>query len=835
VAREVLIAPSMGSLLDDIRFAARMMAKHIGVTAVLVLTLGLGIGASTTIFSVVDAVVIRALPYRDADRLVRIYTEFLPTSGQGALHRFWTSAPEYNEYAKACRSCASVAAYNSSGASLGGGDRPVRITAAYATSSLLPTLGVAPERGRVFGPDEDRPGDPTVIVLSHGLWQRTFGGVPDIVGKKITLDTMPVTVVGVMPDGFDFPGNGVEAWIPIGIKPDATDWGGHNYNLIARLRDGVGIGAARGEIDALMAGWSKGLGPKEHQLDKVHHPMIMFPLKDEVVGSLSVTLWLLQAAVLFVLLIAIANISNLLLARAEARGREIAVRQAIGATRRRLVRQFLTESVVLGILGGALGVLIAVWALDGLVALLPSSAPRVQEIHLDVRALLFAMGCTLAASLVFGLAPVLHTRVDDLHGALKEGSQRTTGSRSQRRLRRALVVSEVALAVVLVIGCGMMIRSFVRLQHVDLGFEPDHVLTMELQLPGKTYPTTAATNVFWRRLEDKARGVAGVESNTLLGGLPPERRLNANDIAFPGKVQDMHGVPWNVDFWQPVGDDAMKTLGSRVVLGRALAPTDAEGAPLVVMINQAFARTFFPGEDPIGKEIWLTPWDEKSPKQRVVGVVEDMKNGGIDRPSGSEVYFPLWQVGAVDPSGFGQMSLVVRTQGDPRALVPALERAVAEIDPSLPVSKVRTMDDVLWEAVARPRFLTFLLGAFALLALALAGIGIYGVMSYTVEQRTHEIGIRMALGATPASVRWMVLRQATALAGIGIAIGLAAAAAVAGVLGDELRTMMYEVDRTDPMTFAGVGVVVLAASVLASYVPARRATRVEPTVALRSE
>ncbi|HTJ40931.1 MAG TPA: ABC transporter permease [Kofleriaceae bacterium] len=823
------------SLVADVRFALRMMVKNLGVTAVLILTLGLGIGASTTIFSVVDSVVIKALPYPDSDRLVRLYSEFLPESGEGALHKFWISPPEYKVLTQECTSCASIGAYGLRSASIGGGDRPVRVPSVYATASLLPTIGVAPELGRWYSADEDKPGDPTAIVIGHDLWKDTFGGEADIIGKKVTWNAIPVTIVGVMPAGFDFPGPGTQVWVPARIKYDQDDWGSHNWNVIARLEDGVSIAQARSELDTIVEHLSKEGGPKIHRPDPKHHPLEMFWLKDEVVGSLSVTLWLLQAAVLFVLLIAVANLSNLLLARAEARGREIAVRQAIGATRRRLVRQFLTESVVLGLAGGALGILIAVWALDATVALLPSSAPRLHEIHLDTRALGFALACTLAASFVFGLAPILHTRVDDLHGALKDGSLRTSGTRSQRRLRRALVVSEVSLAVVLVIGCGMMIRSFMRLQQVDLGMKPDHVLTMQLQLHHKTYSNAQQSNAFWRRLEDKIRALPGVESMTLLDGTPPERPIIANDIAFPGKVEDKKGAPWNVDYWQPVGDDALPTLGIKLVSGRALAPSDDESAPPVVMINRAFARKFFPGEDPLGKEIWLTPWNDKSPHQRIVGVVDDVKNGGLDKPAGTEVYFNLWQVGQVDTDGFNQMTVAVRTSGDPMALAPAVQRAIAELDPTLPVSKVQSMDGVLWEAVARPRFLMFLLGAFAVLALVLAAVGIYGVMSYTVAQRTHEIGIRMALGATPKSVRWMVLRQAGGLTVVGVVIGLVAATIVSYALGAELSSMMFESERVEPITFALVGLVVIAASLVASYVPARRATRVQPTVALRSE
>jgi len=823
------------SLIADVRFALRMMAKHVGVTTVLILTLGLGIGASTTIFSVVDAVLIKPLPYPQPGQLVRVYTEFVNESGRTLFSKFRVSPPEYFELAGSTRSFSSIGAWEPGAASLSGGDRPVHIRIARVTASFLPTMGVAPALGRTLGADEDRPGAAHAVVLSDALWRRVYGADPAVIGRKVMLDAVPATIVGVMPAGFGFPDDEVEAWTPLGLDPASTRWGNHNENVVARLGAGVTIAQARSELDTLMDGWAKGRGHGDaHVLSRDRHPVKIFPLKDEVVGSLTVTLWLLQGAVLFVLLIAIANVANLLLARAEARSREIAVRHALGANRRRLVRQFLTESVVLGVAGGGLGILAAVWALDVLIAILPHGVPRAGEIHLDAGALWFATACTLGASLVFGLAPVLHTRVDDLPGALKEGGTRATASRSRRRLRQVLVVSEIAIATVLVIGCGMMIRSFLRLQRVDLGFEPDHLLTMEVDLPGRTYPDAKATTRFWRELEDRARALPGVTRATVVAGMPPSRHPVDNDLALPGRTPDPKN-PWNVAFWQAVGDDALPTLGTRLLAGRALDARDAAGAPHVVLVNQAFARRFFPGEDPVGQLVQLVPWKQGEPPQRVVGLVEDMKQHGIDQPSGTEIYFSVRQVPDFDPTGFRRMYVVVRTAGDPRAMAPALERVLASIDPTLPAAHVRTMDDLVWEAVARPRFLTLLLLAFAGLAVALAGIGIYGVMSYSVVQRTHEIGIRMALGATPAAVRRMILRQAAVLAAIGLVIGVAAAAALEVALGGRLTALMYRVDRADPILFAGVCVLVLGIALVASYLPARRATRVAPTTALRSE
>jgi putative ABC transport system permease protein len=523
------------------------------------------------------------------------------------------------------------------------------------------------------------------------------------------------------------------------------------------------------------------------------------------------------------------------------------VRHALGARRWRLVRQFLTESLLLAVIGGALGVLAATWMLDAIVALIPKSAPRVGEIGLDGRSILFAVACSLGASILFGLAPILHARKTDIHSSLKEGSLRTTGSKARLRVRRALVITEIALAVVLVVGCGVMLKSFLRLQDVNLGFAPEKLLTAELELPAHAYTDNAAVNGFWQRVQDRVHALPGVEGATLVSGLPPVRPLNANDIGFPDRPEpvrgDRSGVPWNVDYWQAVGDDAFATLGARLVKGRTFAPTDSADAPGVVVVNAAFAERFFPGQDAIGQRITLAPWfDEDDPEEKdkvhhqtIVGVVADLKQAGVDRPAGTEVFFSLWQAPKQISEAFRTATLVVRTTGDPAGMAPSLARAVASVDPTLPVSKLRTMNDVVWEAVARPRFLTFLLTAFAAMALLLAGVGIYGVMSHTVAQRTHEIGVRVALGAQPKQVRRMVLRQAGVLAGIGVVIGVAASIGLQVVLGAELRGALYGGTLGNPVLLGVVALGVTGAALLATWVPARRATQVQPTVALRTE
>ncbi len=834
----------MRSLWLDIRFALRLMAKTPALTAVLALTLALGIGASTTIFSVVHSVVLRPLPYAQPDRLVRVYTEF---PGGLGLHRFWVSPPEFDDLRRECRTtCSAVAAWTTGTASISGGDRPVRVDANYATAELLPVLGVKPILGRWFDASEVHPGDPQVIVLGYDVWQRAFGGDPTVIGRKVRVDAMPMTVIGVMPKGFDFLDR-QQAWLPLTIDFEKARRSSHFLSVLVQLAPGASIQAFRDELAALTKGWqAKFIPGKQHAIHAGNHPMIGLPFQADLVGSLATTLWLLQGAVLFVLLISIVNVANLLLARSETRTREVAVRHALGASRRRLMRQFLTESTLQGLLGGALGILVAVWAVDGVTALIPQSAPRASEISLDATAVVFAVACAFVASLLFGMAPIFHARRTDLHGALKDGSKGTTATKARLRVRRGLVIGEIALAVVLVIGCTVMVRSFNRLQHVDLGMNPEHVLVFELELPDKAYPGRTG-GAFWDRLQDRLRALPGAKAASLIGKRPPIRPMNANDISFvgktpvPGAIAQQLGLPvWNVDYWQSIGDGGVEVLGARIVRGRDITRSDDANAPGVVLINEAFAKKFYPHEDPIGQQIVVSGGDpDKEPHQTIVGIVADLKNAGIEKPAGTEVFIPWrqWpQIAVGAPTEFPNiMNAVIRTDGDPEELTSALHQLVADLDPTLPVSKLQAMDDLMWEAVARPRFLAFLLTCFAGIALLLAAVGIYGVMAHTVAQRTQEIGLRVALGATPSHVRGLVLRQASMLVAAGVAIGLSAAVVLQIALDASLRNLFYGAELSQPVLLGGVAIMVAATALLATWIPARRATKIEPTIALRSE
>jgi putative ABC transport system permease protein len=823
----------MSSLWLDVRYTLRMMAKAPGLTAVLIITLALGIGASTTIFSIVSSVVLRPLPYEGADRLVRLYTQI---TRQSESPRYGVSVPQLRDLLADCRACAPLAAWVSRTSLLSTGERAVRVRATYATHQLLPLLGIRPVLGRWFEEAEDRPGDPQVVVIGHDVWQRVFAGDPRILGKQVRLDARPATVIGVMPRGFSFPER-EEIWVPAGL--DLNRQGNETsffLSAIARLAPDASLASVRDQLAVTSRRWTDFLNTLTARAGFPPSTLEIRPVgfQTDLVGSLATTLWLLQGAVLFVLLIAIVNIANLLLARSESRTREVAVRHALGASRRRLVRQFVTESLILGLCGGALGGLLAMWALDGVLALIPREAPRVDEIALDTRAVWFAVVASIAAALVFGLAPILHARRSDLHGALKDGSSRMTGGRTRLRARRVLVIGEIALAVVLVVGCTVMVRSFLRLQRVELGFAPDHLLSFGVELPTKTYPAMEA-DAFWRRLSERLRALPGVHGAALIQGRPPTRPGASNAINLPGRTPDDNEPDWLTDHMQTFDSDAIATLGARVIRGRGFTASDGPGAPAVAMVNASFAAKFFSGRDPVGQQVQLL--SRKQPRFTVIGVVADIKTGGLDQPAGAELILPLWQhTSAWDPPfPMSQMFAVVRTVGEPADLIPAVQRAVAELDPELPLFEVRTMDDVMWEAVARPRFLMFLLLSFAGIALVLAAIGIYGVMAHTVAQRTHEIGLRVALGAPPAQVRAMVLRQAATLVAAGVAIGLAAAVALSHGLGASLRGLLYGEPLIQPVLLAAVALTVVVTALLATWIPARRATRVEPTVALRSE
>jgi predicted permease len=645
------------------------------------------------------------------------------------------------------------------------------------------------------------------------VWQRAFAGDRAIVGRTIRLDAQPVTVIGVMPPGFDFLDR-IEAWIPYGLDPARASGSEHFLHAVARLAPGATIDALDAELAALVPGWAPHYASSDPPPSS-SHPFYARSLQADVIKTVATPLWLLQGAVLLVLVIAIVNVANLLITRAESRSREIAVRHALGASRRRLVRQLLTESLMLGLCGGGLGVLVAVWGVAGLLAILPRAAPRYTELRLDGTAVAFAAGCAVASSLVFGLAPILHARRTDLHGALKDGSSRMTGSRGGARLRRVLVIGEIALAIPLVVVCSVLVRGFLRSQEIKPGFAPDHLLTFGIALPRAVYPGTTGDEL-WHRLEDRMRGLTGVRHVALLDTLP---LISGNQI-WGFEIPDRPRPPGEplrlADQGRVAGDDAFATLGARIVRGRGFTAEDAPGAPDVAVINQAFAARYFPGEDPIGRQLVISAGARALPRT-IVGVFADIQQE-LDRPPGTELMIPLWQFAALyePPQSYRSLIVAIRTTGDPAALLPAAQRAI-------------------WLVNARTRILAQFLSVFAGLALALAAVGIYGVMAHSVAQRTAEIGLRVALGAPPAQVRAMVLRQAAALVAAGLALGLGAAIAIDRALGAGVQDLFYGERLAEPGMCAAVALAIAATALVASWIPARRATRIEPTVALRNE
>jgi putative ABC transport system permease protein len=819
----------MGTLGQDLRLALRLLLKRPAFTAIAALTLALGIGANSAIFSVVYGAVLRPLPYPEPERLVRLYTQF-PSLG---FERFWFSSPELFELQEGAASFESLGAWNSFDANLSGGGEPMRVTVTGGSGRLLETLGIAPALGRGFSDEQTLPGAERQMLLSHGLWKRAFGADRDVAGRIVQLDGLATEIVGVMPEGFAFPEREMDAWMPLTLDRAAQNRGGHYLSLIGRLRRGVSLEQARAEMGPLMAR-SMEEHRGRHPFDPEKHPIVMYPLHEELVGEARPGMLLLLGAVGFVLLIACANVANLTLARAEVRQKELAVRTALGASRLRLLRQFLAESLMLGLLGGALGLLLAIWGLEMLLALGPDIIPRSGEIHIDAAVLGFTLLLSLGTGLVFGLVPALCSGTRDPYAVLKSATRSATAGRERQRLRKSLIVAEVALAVVLVAGSGLLLRSFAGLLAVDPGFDPERMATMQLDLVEPLVPEGSEVLRFYDELQERVRALPGVVGATVMSGLPPNRRINANDIGFVGlePAPAGQGPAWNVDYWQVVGQEYFRTMGIRLLEGRYLDERDREGAAGAVVVNETMARRFWPGQSPVGRQLRVTPWHEDVPPQTIVGVVADVKQQGLGAPTGTEVYMTARQLQELKVGVPRNLNLVVRVErGDPLALVPAVREIVRAMDASVPLAKVRSMREVFGDAVARPRFLAALLGAFAALALVLAAVGIYGVLTYSVAQRTGEIGIRMALGARRAQVLGMVVRQGMGLVLAGIGIGIAMALA----LGRLLEGLLFGVSAQDPVTFALVPAILGAVALLACAVPARRATKVDPIVALRYE
>ena len=820
----------MRTFWQDFRFGLRALLKSPGFTLVAVAALALGVGANTAIFSVVNAVLLRALPYGNSERLVTLYTwrEGAPEP-RGPL-----SFPDLLDYAAQAKSIEYLAAYQGVGTvmSTGAGDEPERVRGTEVMADLFPALGVRPALGRVFTREEDVEGGPPVIVMSDGLWRRRFGADPSIVGREVRMGLAgrPFTVLGVMPPGFKFPPATTEAidyYIPFVTQnmrngADAMkDRDSVFIDTVAKLRDGATVEQARAEVATIAAR----LEAQYPESNTKRHARVA-SLHEELVGEVRPALLILLAAVGLVLLIACANVANLLLARAAARTREMALRTALGASRWRVVRQLLTESLMLSLAGGAAGLLLAVWGVDAIVKLSPGSVPRLADTTIDARVFLFALGVSALTGLLFGLAPALQASKTDLAGSLKEGGRSGTAGAARNRTRAVLVVSEVALSLVLLAGAGLLLKSFRALVLTDPGYSPERVLAVTVALDTRKFADGESRAGYFREAVSRIEGLPGVESAGLTRLLPLGRSDIWESFNIAGRPRFAPGSRNSARSYT-VSPGYFRSLAVPVRRGRAFAPSDAKNSTPVIIINEAFARRYFEGQEPVGQHLTFEDENNKPlPEREIVGVVGNVRFGSLNDEEVPEYYIPFEQT----PSGVAEV--VVRAKGeDAAALAPAVRAALKGVDPNLLIWETRTMDELVGRSVAPQRFNVVLLGLFAALAVLLAAVGLYGVMSYTVTQRTHEIGIRMALGAQGRDVLRMVIRQGMLLTLLGLAVGLAGALMLTRLM----TKLLYGVSATDPVVFAAVSLLLAAVALFSCLVPALRATRVDPMVALRYE
>ncbi|MEJ2203416.1 MAG: ABC transporter permease [Gemmatimonadota bacterium] len=815
-----------GETLRDVRYGLRQLRRAPVFTVIAVMTLALGIGANTAVFSVLNGVLLRPLPYAAPERLVMVTSAF-PTMD---FDRFWISPPEYFELREWNQAFKDVGGYRTGSAAIETLDQPLRVTSAVATWSLFPTLGVQAVRGRTFSPEEDLPGAEPVVLISHGLWERAFGGDPGIIGSSVRVSGQPRTVVGVLPEDFDVEDAAVDVWTPTNIDPSdhVNRRGNHFLNVVARLADGVTLERAQADLDRLELRWQEEYGDT-HAPSPDFHPYQASDLRTDLLGDVRPAMFLLMGAVAFVLLIACANVANLLLARSEQRHREVAVRVAMGAGRGRLVRQLLAEGVTLGLAGGLVGLGLGYLAVETILTVNPD-IPRAGGIQLDGTVMAFTAAVAVATGLLFGLAPLLNTTLARVGGALSEGGARATHGSAGARVRKALVVAEVGLAVVLLTGSGLMLRSLSALQDVDLGFDPENLLSFQISLPNGAYATPQDVVGFYDDLLGRVRALPGVVSATAMSGLPPLRDVDANDTEFEGVPRTEDGPAHNVDYWTGVQADFLETTGIQVVEGRGFESADEGRDDLVMLVNERLARTFYPGSTPVGRRLRPCCGDD-NPWLTVVGVVADVKQAGVNNDAGTELFFLNPQIGRTGYFAYRTMSMVVRTERDPLLLAPPIRRILGELDAAIPMADVQSMETHVARTMAQPRFLTLLLGLFAAIALVLAAVGTYGVMSYSVAARNREIGIRMAMGAEALSVQRMMLVQGTFLAGAGVILGIGGAMGLTRFLSSQL----FVVSATDPQTFVVAPLFLGAVALLACFLPARRATRVDPVQALRDE
>jgi len=819
----------MDTLLQDVRLALRRLARNPGFAAVAIATLALGIGANTAIFSVIDRVLLQPLPYSQPDRLVRLQLKFRDGFGQSV------SIPKLMAWKQHTQAFQAMAAYNFSGPglNLSGGVTPEQVKAIHVSSDFFPVFDASTLLGRVFGADEDRPGGPRLAVMSHGLWLRRFGGDPAVVGRTLVLDGEPYTVIGVLRAAFrSYPP--ADLFLPLQADPATTNQG-HFLTVAARLKPGVTLDTAKAEMavaaERFRQQYPDAIGKEESATAA--------PFGESIVGDVRQPLLVLLAAVAMVLLIACANVANLQLAQAMGRSRELAIRGAVGAVRSRIIRQLLTESLVLALLGAAVGLVVSVVGVRALLALGPDTLPRAGELAvqapLDLRVLGFTLGCALLTGFVFGLVPALQISRTDPQATLKDTSSRA-GTGRHHYTRSALVVVETALAIVLLIGAALLIRTFSSLRSVDAGFNPSRVLSFETSLGGSKFTTSAAMDRLTREVVRRLEAVPGVTAAANVPFLPLEGGFGLGfDIVgrpLPEGQRSSGGAAWMY-----VSDAYFEALEIPLRRGRVFGERDTADSPRVVVVNETFAKKYWPQGDPIGQQIEIGKGmgpDFAEPPREIVGIVGDVKEAGLGNPAPEVMYIPLSQVKDSFIALNNKLvptSWVVKTSVSPLTLASAVRQEVMAVDGQLAVAHERSLEQVFAEATARQTFNATLLGIFAGVALVLAALGIYGTLSYSVEQRSQEIGIRMALGADTPTLRSMVIRQGMALAGLGILVGLAGAIALSRLI----TTMLFGVYPNDPASFAAIALLLAAVAFLATWLPARRATRVDPLAALRRE
>lgn len=823
----------MRELIQDLKYASRMLLKSWDITAIAVATLALGIGANTAIFSVVNSVLLRPLPFEHSDRIVYIL-EKLP----GFSMNIPMNATDYNAFGERQQSFEQLGIYSNRHFDLSGGGNPERVMGARASASIFPLLGIAPMLGRTYTREEDHPGH-DVVVLSYGLWQRRFGSDYSIVGKTIQMDRLPYTVIGVMPKSFEFPLRGEEwsnqpadLWVPMAFtKKELEGWGNmYNDSVIARLKPGVTVPQAQSDASRAIS-QVEALYPTAiiAFLKGAHVGLVVAPYSQIVTGDVRLPLLLLLVAVGIVLLIACANVANLLLARSTARQKEIAVRAAMGANSWRLARQMITESTLLGLVSGVVAVFIGGWGLELILSLAPADLPRMGEVRIDWHVLVFALALSLGTAILFGITPAIEASRTDPHEALKESGRGGGPSLGRRKLQSLLIVSQTALAVMLLIGAGLLMRSFNVLLKTDPGFRPQHVVTGTIALPLSAYSKADAVRGFWKDLLARSEALPGVSAVGFSTDLPL-RAEERDAVRIEGEEGSKNSLPNVAQSW--IMGDYFGAMGITLKRGRYFSDAELLGSPKAVIISEKAARTYWPGQDPIGKRMSYSSDDWRT----VIGVVDDVKDGSIKSPASPHAYTPYLAetnslLEAPEFDELRTLHLAMRTAVDPALTFASVRSTVSSIDPEIAVDQLQTMDTMVSDSVAPERFNLALVVLFAALAIFLAAVGVYGVLSYSISQRTREFGVRIALGAQPGRVLSMAISEGMKLALLGLLIGLACGF----VLTRLMSSLLFGVTARDPITFAAVGVLVVLVSLTACYIPARRAMRVDPIVALRYE